>query len=208
MNILLADDHIIVRQGLQYIIEEILQETNFYFASSISSILNIVETKEIHAAIIDAQYPDGNCMSILSQIKELNPTLKIMIFTSFEEDVHALNFLKAGADGFLSKTSDEESIKEALTDFFEKGFYHSPLTQQLLKLSEFNAELLNPFQLLSNREMEITKLLAQGLGNLEIANQIQIKQNTVSTYKNRIFEKLKCTTLLELIQLYNKYHAY
>jgi DNA-binding NarL/FixJ family response regulator len=85
------------------------------------------------------------------------------------------------------------------------GEYIPDDIRSLLQAKKLNNEPINPFDKLSNRELEITKLLIKGNGNLEISNSLNIQMSTVSTYKNRIFEKLKINNLVELIEVYQLY---
>ncbi|WP_300671826.1 response regulator transcription factor [Soonwooa sp.] len=201
INFLLADDHSIVRHGLEFLIEELLTDFETSHASNLKSVLETVKEKELDIAIIDAHFPDGNSLNIIGEIKSINPDLKILIYTGIDEQTHSLKFIKAGANGFLSKLSEESEIKNALSKIINDGEYLSPSTQTLLLNSIHGKSSINPLENLSERESEIAKLYAKGLGNLEIANLLDIKQNTVSTLKKRIFEKLNVDNLVELIEL-------
>lgn len=205
-HFLIADDHTIVRQGMQIAIEDTIDNFEIFTASSISQIHEQLEKKPIDIAILDAQLQDGNSFSIIPQIKKKYPKIKILIFTSYDEENYALKFIEAGADGFLSKLSEESEIKKAITQMVEKGKYLPPFTQKILDLSAQETDFLNPLNRLSEREIQIAELYAKGLGNLEIANILDIKQNTVSTYKKRIFDKLRINTWIELIELIKKHH--
>lgn len=198
---LLADDHSLIRQGLIFMLEEIGLDCEIFQASNLSKILEIVKTTAIDIAIIDAHFPDGNSLTILQEIKEINPEIKILIFTGVEEATQSLKFINAGANGFLSKLSEEEEIKQAIMKMQIYGQYISPLTQSLLMNSMHNPRLINPLKNLTERELEIAEMYAKGLGNLEIANRLNIKQNTVSTVKKRIFEKLNIENIVELAEL-------
>ncbi|WP_312305737.1 response regulator transcription factor [Chryseobacterium sp.] len=203
---LLADDHSIVRQGMEIVISDIVPDAKVYQTSSLQQVVELVESKGIEMAIIDAHFPDGNSLHILPQMKAANPDLKILIFTGLEEDLHVLKFIKAGANGYLSKLSEEEEIREALITFIEKGEYFSDLSRNLLVQFVYNPNLISPLSSLTKREMEIAEMYAEGYGNLEIANNLNIKQNTVSTIKKNIFEKLKIENLVELIELVKTHH--
>ncbi|HCN50303.1 MAG TPA: DNA-binding response regulator [Chryseobacterium sp.] len=203
---LLADDHSIVRQGMEIVISDIVPEAKIYQTSSLHQVVELVESKEIEMAVIDAHFPDGNSLHILPQMKAVNPNLKILIFTGLEEDLHALKFIKAGANGYLSKLSEEDEIRDALTAFIERGEYFSPLVRNLLVQFVYNPNLISPLSQLTKREMEIAEMYADGYGNLEIANTLNIKQNTVSTIKKNIFEKLEIENLVELIDLVKTHH--
>ncbi|MCJ7935643.1 MAG: response regulator transcription factor [Chryseobacterium sp.] len=206
ITFLLADDHSIVRQGMEIIISDIVPNAIIYHSSSLKQLVELVESKEIAMAIIDAHFPDGNSLHILSQMKSVNPDIKILIFTGLEEDLHALKFIKAGANGYLSKLSEEEEVREAVLEFIKKGEYFSAVSRNLLVQFVFNPDLINPLSRLTKRELQIAEMYAEGLGNLEISNQLDIKQNTVSTIKKNIFEKLKIENLVELIDLIKTHH--
>lgn len=203
---LLADDHSIVRQGMEIVISDIVPNAKVYQTSSLHQVLELIESKGIEMAVIDAHFPDGNSLHILPQMKSVNPDLKILIFTGLEEDLHGLKFIKAGADGYLSKLSEEEEVREAITAFIEKGEYFSDLLRNLLVQFVYNPDLISPLNSLTKREMQIAELYAEGYGNLEISNSLNIKQNTVSTIKKNIFEKLKIENMVELVDLVKTHH--
>ncbi|WP_241486028.1 response regulator transcription factor [Chryseobacterium angstadtii] len=203
---LLADDHSIVRQGMAILIDEIVPNATIHHTSSLLQIVELITSKGIEIAVIDAHFPDGNSLHILSQMKNANPDIKILIFSGLEEDLHVLKFIKAGANGYVSKLSDEDEIRQAISDIVHKGEYFSDLSRNLLIQYVHNPNLINPLSRLTNRELQIAEMYADGYGNLEISNHLNIKQNTVSTIKKNIFEKLKIENLVELIDLIKTHH--
>ena len=206
ITFLLADDHSIVRQGMEIIISDIVPQARIFHTSSLQKVADLVKSEHIEMAIIDAHFPDGNSLHILSQMKSINPDIKILIFTGLEEEVHALKFFKAGANGYLSKLSEEDEVREAVSHFIKKGEYFSSVARDLLVQLVSNPDMINPLSRLTKRELEIAELYAAGYGNLEISNQLDIKQNTVSTIKKNLFEKLKIDNLVELIDLIKTHH--
>ena len=201
LKFLLADDHMIVRQGMQLIIEDLVENFEIQTASSLSQIREQIKLHQFDIAILDAQLQDGNCISVIPEFKQLQPDVKIMVFTSFEEENYSLKFINAGADGFLSKLSEEADIQNAVSEMIQNGKYFPPFTQKLMEISSQDRAFLNPLNRLSERELQIAELYAKGAGNLEIANTLDLKQNTVSTFKKRIFEKLNVGSLVELVEL-------
>lgn len=206
IKFLLGDDHNIVRQGLQFIISDVVENPEIIHASSLEQILEQIKSNSFDIAILDAQFPDGNSLSIIAEIKQIQPEIKILIFTSFEEENYSLKFINEGADGFLNKLSEEIEIQKAIQEMIEKGSSFPPFTTKMLQLSDEHIALLNPLNQLTERELEIAILYAKGYGNLEIANSLSVRQNTVSTFKKRIFDKLKVETLVDLIDLVRKHH--
>ena len=201
IKFLLGDDHNIVRQGLQFIIGDVIDEPEIIHASSLEQILSQIKSNNFDIAILDAQFPDGNSLSIIAEIKRLQLEIKILIFTSFEEENYSLKFINEGADGFLNKLSEENEIQNAIQEMIENGKSFPPFTQKMLQLSDQQVALLNPLNQLTERELEIAILYAKGFGNLEIANSLSLRQNTISTFKKRIFDKLKVDTMVDLIDL-------
>ena len=201
INFLLADDHSLIRQGVVFIIEEMELDCEIYQASNLHQTLEFINKFSIDIAIIDANFPDGNSLNVLPEIKKISPDTKILIFTGIDEGPQSLKYLTAGANGFLSKMNDEEEIKNAILKMVNSGAYISPITQALLIDSIRNPAVSNPLLLLTERELQIAKMYAEGQGNLEIANSLDVKQNTVSTLKKRIFDKLEIENIVELIEL-------
>ena len=201
---LLADDHSIVRQGVELLLSDSFSNDTVLHASNLEQIQQVLESNAIDIAVFDAQFPDGNIMQILPEVRKQYPDLKILVFSSFEESQYAIKFIHAGANGFLSKLSDEETLLLALQKMQIEGNYLSANVQTLMLQSLQNPTQNNPLSLLTDRERQIAELYAQGMGNLEIANELNLKQNTVSTMKKRVLEKLNLKTTLELIDFLRK----
>ncbi|WP_028122378.1 response regulator [Epilithonimonas tenax] len=201
VTFLLADDHSLIRQGIVFLLEDMELECKIFHASTLQQTLESVKSNPVDLLIIDAHFPDGNSLTILQEIKNIRPEVKILIFSGIEENTQSLKFINAGANGFLSKLSEEDDVKQAIQKMLNSGEYISPVTQALLMSSMHNRSLINPLFSLTARELEIAKMYAEGLGNLEIANNLNIKQNTVSTIKKRIFDKLKIDHIVDLVKI-------
>lgn len=198
---LLADDHSLIRQGMVFILDAAEINYKAFHASNFQQIMQCIDSNPIHIAIIDAHFPEGNSLQIISEIKQKSPDTKILIFSGIDEKLHALKYFNAGANGFLSKLSEEKDIHNAILEIINKGEYISHTTQALLMNSLNNRNLINPLLSLTERELEIARMYSEGYGNLEISNMLDVKQNTISTIKKRIFNKLKIENLVELIDL-------
>lgn len=206
LQFLLADDHGLIRQGIIFLLEEIDIDFTVFQASNLQQTLENFNNHPIDIAIIDANFPDGNSLSILPEIKKISPETKILIFTGIDEETHSLKYINAGVNGFLSKMNEESEIKHAILTMIRDGKYISAVTQNLLLNSLQNSTFINPFNALTERELQIAELYAEGYGNLEIANKLDIKQNTVSTLKKRMFNKLNIENIVELIDLIKNYY--
>ena len=149
--------------------------------------------------------PNGNFQEALQAIRIKNPTTKVMIFSSQDEGLYAVRYLKMGADGFLHKDSGEEIINKALVKMLDKGRYMSEEVKDSLIYGKLNKQVThsNPLEILSEREMEIAECMVAGDTPKDISNKLNIHPSTVSTYKSRIFEKLNIQSIPELIKIFN-----
>lgn len=206
INFLLADDHSLIRQGVEFLIEEIGFEGEIFHASTLQKVLEAVGMRQIEILVIDAIFPDGNSLNIIAEIKTLKPEIKILVFSGVDESIQSIKYINAGANGFLSKLSEENEIKDAILKIHQTGKYISSITQNLLIDSLHNRSIINPLQKLTERELEIAEMYAKGHGNLEIANILNVKQNTISTIKKRIFDKLHIENVVDLADLIKNQH--
>ena len=206
LSFLLADNHSVVRKGFSLIIEELVDKPIIYHSSSIAETIQIIKKNKIDILILDINFPKGNNTDIVSEIREINLEIKILMFSAIEEDIYALRYINAGANGFLNKTSSEMEMKEAVSTFIQTGKYFSPNIKEKILDKFMNKKNLNPLEKLSDREMEIALLYIKGYGNLEISLMKMIQPTTVSTYKKRIFEKLHIDNIVSLIDIFNSYN--
>lgn len=203
---LVADDHSIVRQGVSLLIKELFFNAKIHQAGNFKETLKVLKETPIDLLVLDINFPDGNSLNILADIKIIQPEIKILILSAYDEDIYALRYLNAGASGYLNKGSNEDEMKQALKSMVLSGKYITQNIKDKILDSYISKKPVNPLELLSNREVEVARLLIKGYGNMEIAEQLQVKKSTVSTFKNRIFEKLEINNLADLIDFFQLYN--
>ena len=202
---LVADDHSLLRQGVSLIIKELFLNATVFQAGNFKDTLRILRENIVDLLILDVNFPDGNSLKILTEIKIIQPDIKILMFSGFDENIYAMRYLNAGASGYLNKESSEEEMKKAINAMMLSGKYITSNVKERILDSYISKKPINPLDLLSNREIEVARLLIKGYGNLEILETLNIKKTTVSTYKYRIFEKLQISNLPSLIELFQLY---
>ncbi|MFN3968080.1 response regulator transcription factor [Flavobacterium sp.] len=203
---LIADDHSIVRQGVSLLIKELFFNAKIHQAGNFKDTLKILRETKIDLLVLDINFPDGNSLNIIAETKNIQPDIKILIFSAYDEDIYALRYLNAGASGYLNKGSNEEEMKQALKSMIVSGKYITQNIKDRILDSYISKKPINPLELLSNREVEVARLLIKGYGNMEIAEYLNVKKSTVSTFKNRIFEKLEIDNLADLIDFFHLYN--
>lgn len=204
---LLADDHSVVRQGMLLMIKDIAQSAVFFHASTFKETLLVLKRRNVDFLILDIHFPDGkSSKKALTEIRNINPTIKILIFSGLEEDIYAMRYINAGANGFLSKMASEAEMKAALKLFIKSGKYMSQSIKDKILDNFMFKKVSNPLGVLSAQEMGIALLLISGHGNIEISQLKGLQKSTISTYKKRIYEKLNVENLASLISIFNSYY--
>ncbi len=203
-KILLADDHYVVRQGLKMLFNFHYPFFNVVEASDFSEIYDVFNNHKIDLIVLDATFPNGNSLAEIPKIKVISNHTKILMYTALDEDKVGVVYLNAGADGFISKLAEENEIRNAIDQMFSLGKYINSNLKEKIVNAYLNNELINPFEKLSSQEFQVMNLLVQGAGNLEICNSLDLKPTTVTTYKNRIFDKLDVKNIAELIEIHNR----
>lgn len=203
-RILIADDHGVVRLGLSMMIKKLRPSYIIDEVDDYQKVMNIIKVKTFDLIILDLNMPNGNFTEALQAIKFRTPQTKVMIFSSQDESLYAVRYLKMGADGFLHKLATEEVINKALIKMLDKGSYISDDVKDSLISNKLNKHTtpINPLENLSDREMEIAERLITGEPIKEISYSLNIHASTVSTYKTRILEKLNIQSIPELIKIF------
>ncbi|MBN9381719.1 MAG: response regulator transcription factor [Chitinophagaceae bacterium] len=207
INILIADDHTVVRYGMTRIIQEILPEAITAEAENFSELLTVLDSRAFDLLVLDINMPGGNNLQMIDVIRLRQPQVRILIFSGYDEQIYALRCLQAGANGYLMKQSPGEDIRRALVTVLKKEKYSSlAVKQQLLdNMIEKRATQDNPLKTLTTREMEVLHKMVRGFTTANIAAHLNLQVSTVSTYKSRIFEKMGVTNIVELVE---KWHLY
>ncbi len=207
VRIVVADDHGIVRMGLIQTIKRLRPSAIISEVEDYKSLFKVILKEELDLAIMDVNMPNGSVQEAIDYIKMHQPDLKILIFSSQDEELYAMRYLKMGAGGYLSKQSSTQVIETALTAMLSIGRYVSDDVKEAMFFESLNGATKNsPFEALSDRELQIANKLAEGLPLKEISNQLNLHSSTISTYKNRLFEKLKIRSIPELVEILRLYN--
>lgn len=198
LNILLVDDHFVVRKGIELVINSTFPNAVIYNAENYYEATEIVKAVNIDLIVLDIIINGIENIKVMNELKAIQSTTKILIFSCHDEENYGLRYIKNGADGYLHKYCSESKIVDAINDVINNGHFYSDDIKNKLDNKAKRKPVLNPIDALSNREFEIAKMLVDGSGNLEIANKLNIQMSTVSTYKNRVFEKLDVNNIIAL----------
>jgi two-component system, NarL family, invasion response regulator UvrY len=196
-RILIADDHGMIRRGLSLLIQNEIGHYIMAEADSCSKVMSQLKKEYITHLIIDLIFADGNALEILPNISKLYPSLKILVFSMQPPAVHGEAFRHIAISYYLSKTSDNETVVKVLTNFLNDD--------KMIEDSNVMVSGSNPFKDLTARELQILHYMLNGLGTKQISETLNVKMNSVSTLKKRIFEKTNSPNFKSLIDLCTLY---
>tara|TARA_B100001079_G_scaffold36048_1_gene27544 strand:- start:181 stop:834 length:654 start_codon:yes stop_codon:yes gene_type:complete len=200
IKVLVADDHEIVRQGLKTIISEHSDLSIAGEAENGNQVLKILKKTKVDVVLLDFDMPEKNGLDTLVELKALYPKLPVMILSIFPEDHYGTRFLKAGASGYLQKSSATDQLIDAIRKVFNGGKYiSSALTDKLVTgLNKDKEQFLH--ESLTDREFQVFRLLATGKKLKEMADELCLSINTISTYRSRILQKMDLKSNADVIR--------
>jgi len=200
IKVLVADDHEIVRQGLKTIISEHSDLSIAGEAENGNQVLKILKKTKVDVVLLDFDMPEKNGLDTLVELKALYPKLPVMILSIFPEDHYGTRFLKAGASGYLQKSSATDQLIDAIRKVFNGGKYiSSALTDKLVtSLNKDKEQFLH--ESLTDREFQVFRLLATGKKLKEMADELCLSINTISTYRSRILQKMDLKSNADVIR--------
>lgn len=193
-NILIVDDHPIVSTGLQALIEHTGEYGKIYVANNIASSRLLLRQKDIDIAIIDLELQDANGMELIKYIHQTHISTKILVYTMHEELWTIRQLMKEDADAIVMKGDNPQEVLIALRKIEQgKGYF----SQQFMRLinSQDTSEIT-----LSNREAEVLEHISNGLSTNDIAQQLNISNNTVEFHRHNLMKKLSANNMAQLVK--------
>jgi two-component system, NarL family, response regulator LiaR len=191
IRVLIADDHPVVREGLRGLIE--IQPNLELAGEAVDGVEAVEKARSLQPDVIllDMVMPRKDGVQAIAEIKQENPQARILVLTSFSESEKALPAIKAGALGYLLKDSAPEELLQAISNVYHGQISLHPAIARLLvqELSQ-PSDLPPAEEPLTEREVEVLQLIAQGLSNQEIADTLVVGERTVSTHVSNILDKL------------------
>ncbi|MGL6128689.1 response regulator, partial [Chryseobacterium artocarpi] len=151
-RILIADDHYVVRAGTALVLETAYPNLNIDFAENYEQVKKTLTNQHYTLLILDIDMPGTQYKKMIPELKDIQNDLKILVFSGYDKDV-AIQYIREGAEGYLSKQSSEEEIKNAVKTVIEKGYFYPSELIGLIIQNKRN----NPAEKLSSREYEIFK---------------------------------------------------
>lgn len=200
-NILLVDDHSIIRTGLKILLNQDFGDYDFDEASTGDEFFSHIQSKDYDLIILDINIPGSDSFAMVEKAMQVKPDCRILIFSMNAENIYAKRFLRMGVRGYIRKDEPTTEIITAVSYVLNNKKYISKTLGEVLSCERFDRMTNNPFEKLSPKQFEIVQFLIQGKTITDICSFMKLHSSTISTQKNRIFEKLNVSNLVDLYAL-------
>jgi two-component system, NarL family, invasion response regulator UvrY len=200
-RVLLTDDHAVVREGVRRLLEDCREIQVVAEASNGDEAIRMARTFLPDVAVIDLSMPGRDGIDVTRMLASELPKVKVLILTMHANEDYALRLLQAGAYGFVGKGATSSELLAAVLKVAHGGRYVQPALLEKLPQQIANGALhASPVQSLSDRELQVLKMLAEGHTGREIGGFLHLSVKTVDTYRARLLAKLKLQTTADLIR--------
>lgn len=200
INIVIADDHAFLREGIKKTIQDEIDMKIIGEASNAMDAVKLIKELEPDVAILDISMPGKSGLDVLKDLKAIKKGFRVLILSMHPEDRFAIRALKAGASGYLTKESaPDELVKAIRTILTGRKYVSKSLADKLIDILSEDTNKM-PHEMLSDREYEVFIKIASGKKATEIAEELSISVHTVNTYRARILEKLNLNSNVEFTQ--------
>ena len=199
INILIVDDHLIVREGIKRIINDTQDMQIISEAANGPDAMNLIYENKYDLILLDISMPGQNGLQTLKLIKKHNKNIPVLMLSMHSEEQYAMRSIKAGASGYMTKDTASSQLVTAIRKINNGRKFISSEVAELLTTDLFHDEEKEPHEHLSDREFEILKMIASGRATKHIAEELSISPKTVSTYRSRILDKLNMRNNSDLI---------
>lgn len=210
LNILIGDDHRIVREGIKQVLADAPDIKVVAEADTGQDILAKVDALQgpqgLHAVLLDIALPGRDGMDVLQALKKSWPQLPVLMLSTYPEKQYAVRCIKLGASGYLNKSANPDDMMAAVRKVASGGMYVSSGVAEALASALAQTSTRQGLDALSHREYQVYRLLTAGKSVSEIGAELELAGNTVSTYRARILEKTGTRNDVELA-LYAQQHA-
>jgi DNA-binding NarL/FixJ family response regulator len=198
MNILIADDHAVVRRGLKEILADTLPTADFCEAGDGDEVLSQLEKSTVAMLVLDISMPGRSGVDVLRDVKHTYPRMPVIVLSCHPEEQYAVRCLRAGAAAYLNKDSAPEELAIAIKKILGGGRYVSASLAEKLA-ANLDRPVDKPLhETLSDREHEVMRMIAIGVPLTEIGDSLHVSVKTISSYRTRIMEKMQMKSNAEL----------
>jgi two-component system, NarL family, invasion response regulator UvrY len=200
VRFLIADDHTVVRRGIRQILVDAFEACEIAEAQTAAELMTLVRAERWDAVVLDITLPDRNGLDVLKDLKQERPQLPVVVLSMHPEEQFAVRVLRAGGVGYVPKESASEELTTAINLGLKGQRYMSSALARKIALESVGnlSDLPGPVEL-SDREIQVLCLIAEGKTLAEMAEILTLSTKTISTYRARLMEKTNAVNNADLI---------
>ncbi len=198
INVVLCDDHAVLRRGIRDTLTEATDIKVTGEAGGYAELREVLRTAPCDVLLLDLNMPGRGGLEVLATLRETHSTIKVLVVSMYPEDQYALRCLKAGAQGYANKAADPVELINAVRVVMQGRKYLTAEVAQMLAESLAQPAPETPHATLSERELQTLIKIASGRRLADIAEELMLSPKTVSVYRSRVLEKLKLSNNAEL----------
>lgn len=200
IRVLIADDHVLVRDGIRRILADSGEIEVVAEAGSTRELVELSTTRPLDVVVMDLSMPDASGLDAITRIQAVCPELPLLVLTMHPADQYAVRALGLGASGFVNKEAPPTELLEAIRTL-RKGRRHiTPHVAELLANHVDDHRRRLPHETLSNREFQVMRMLGKGLSVTEIARELSLSVKTISTFRTRVLRKLNFRSNADMVR--------
>jgi len=189
-DIVIVDDHLIVRRGFKEMLNGEISFNVVYEAASGEELIQYLKDNQCDVILLDISLPGQNGVDVLKYIRDRYPQIKVLVLSGFPEEKYAMPMIKNGANGYICKDCEEEELIKAIHLVSVGRRYFSPAVTEIMASELLTDTEELPHERLSERELQVFIRLSQGESVSDIANVLNLSVKTISTYRTRLKEKM------------------
>ncbi len=201
INVLLTDDHALVRSGIRRLLEDTGQVSIVGEAECGEDSIRMVQELKPDVILMDVNMPGIGGVEACRRILNRDPSQKIIVLTVHSEQIFPKRMLEIGARGYLTKECGVDEMIEAIKQVNDGNSFIATSIAQQLALSLLPGNERNPIDKLSRREFQVMLMISNGLSNIQISEKLCLSPKTISTYRLRLLEKLEASNEVDLIKI-------
>jgi two-component system, NarL family, invasion response regulator UvrY len=200
IEVLLADDHAMIRNGVRHLVEDTEDMRVTGEASHGAGLIDLIRENDYSVAVIDMSMPGRTGLDLLKQIKAERPQLPVLIYTMHQEEQYAVRGIRCGAAGYLTKDCDGDVLLTAIRKVACGGVFITPRVAELLATDVSRPGDAPRHTLLSNREIQIFDRIVRGMSLTAIGEEFSLSVKTISTHKSHIMDKMGIDNQVDLVR--------
>tara|TARA_Y100001956_G_C4107900_1_gene180894 strand:- start:466 stop:1212 length:747 start_codon:yes stop_codon:yes gene_type:complete len=207
IKVLIVDDHALVRMGIRHLLSDLSTMEVIAEAENGEQALGLIKLHKPHVVLLDMKMPGIDGWEVTRRLKKSHPSIKIIVLTALSADPLPARILQLGAMGYMTKESSVEEMAQAIIKVAKGEKYLSPEIAQKMAINSLESVKDSPFDVLSEREMQVMFMITSGMNVQDIADRLFLSTKTINGYRYRMFEKLSIKNDVELTHLALKHHV-